>query len=395
VSPLPIDKERKVAGRSKARNANLATEEIKRLLNRYRSSCEREGNPMAGRKWRGIRPGAKLLDVYNEGLLVYVFDQANLLALTASGADFQDGFSEEESEVDPKLRELARDGLFLAYELDQDDGVAVEVVVGPPLTKKELAVGRWHKPQRAFLRLPSGKLRVHTPNTLPIHEDPTDKPGRAAVPPGEYVVTLYRIDWDELRNDGIVTDDEDEEEERCWEGPQEVIVLTPAANAKPIRGAKSYLRFPQKSTAVWKGKYEIGGKTFRGKAMFPFWWENFFVNIDRPAAKALGLAPGMSFRVEVADFVIDAVYVGEAKPLEMMHTAWAKPLAGDQPEFGVAYRPTHDQDGLHALNVLRVVSTRPFRIHERWIPATVTLLPERYEIPPKSPPGPTPDDADG
>jgi hypothetical protein len=336
---------------------------------------------MAGRKWRGIRPGAKRLDVYNEGLLVYLFDQDNLPALTASGADFEGGFDDEESEVDPKLRLLAKEGLFLAYELDQDDEVAVEVVVGPPLTKKGLAVGRWHKPQRAFLRLPSGKLRVHTPNTLPIHEDPTDKPGRATVPPGDYVVTLYRLDWDELRNDRIVTDDEDGEEGQNWQGPQEVIVLTPKAEAKRVRGAKSYLRFPQKSAAIWKGKYKLRGTTFRGKAMFPSWWEDFFVNLDRPAAEALGLVPGASFRVEVADFVIDAVYAGEAEPADILDTRWAKPLAGDRPEFGVAYRPTDDQDSSHALQVFRVVGTRPFHIHQRWMPAAVTLLPERYEIP--------------
>jgi hypothetical protein len=335
---------------------------------------------MAGRKWRGIRPGAKRLNVYNEGGLVYIFDQGSLPALAASGADFQSGFADEESEVDPTLRKLAREGLFLAYELQQDDPVAVEVVVGPPLTTKELAVGRWHKPQRAFLRLPSGKLVVHTPNTLPIHDKPTDKPGRATVPPGNYVATLYRIDWDELRNDGIVIDDEETGEERLWEGPEEVIVLTPAADAKPVRGARSYLRFPQKSTSVWKGKYEISGQTLRGKAMFPYWWEDFFVNIDRPAAAALGLAPGTSFRVEVADFTIDAVYAGEALPQDMIYNAWAKPLAGDRPEFGVAYRPTNDEENSHSLHVLRVVAARPFPTHERWMPATVTVLPEHHPV---------------
>ena len=124
--------------------------------------------------------------------------------------------------------------------------------------------------------------------------------------------------------------------------------------------------------------------------MFPFWWEEFFVNIDVPAAEALGLAPGVSFRVEVADFVIDAIYFGEANPHQHGGTAWAKPLAGGRPEFGVAYRPQDTPgESAYLLHVWRVVAARPFPIHERWIPARVTLLPERYEIPsPGAPPAP-------
>ena len=193
----------------------------------------------AGEEWLCIRPGAQRLDVYNEALLVYLFDEAHLQTLKDSGADFRQGFPEEESDVDKNLRKLTKAGLYVAYELLQDDGVTVEVVVGPALTRKELAVSRWLKPQKAFLKLPSGTLRVDSANTLPIHEgDQEDESGIATVPPGDYILTLYRVDWNELQHDELISDDSP------WQGPQEVIVLTPIGDARPVRN-KSMLRYPQ------------------------------------------------------------------------------------------------------------------------------------------------------
>ncbi len=341
---------------------------------------------MADPAWPGIRPGAQSVDVYNEGLLVYLLDEANLPVLEQSGADFQSGFAEDEADVDPQLKKLAKDGIYGAYELIQDDEVSVEIVVGPPLTKKELAVGRWHKPQKAFLRLPSGKLRVDTPNTLPIHDEPTDPPGVVNVPPGDYVLTLYRLHWDDLRNDGLICGGEDGEPQRLWHGPQEVIVLTPLAEAKPVRGIQSYLRFPQPDSAVWKGKYEIEGQTFRGLAMTQYWWDNIHVNLDCPAQAALGLQPGMSFRLELKGFVFDVIFYGDAEPVQTMRLEWAKALANGRPEFGVAFRLIGVPDGDHYITFPRVVSTKAFPTHERWLPATLTLSPERYELPALSKP---------
>lgn len=332
---------------------------------------------MADSTWPGIRPGARRLGVYNEATLVYLFDEAHLQLLKDSGADFQEGFAEDEAEADKRLRRLARDGMYVAYELQQDDEVDVEVVVGPPLTKKELAAARWLKPQKAFLKLPSGRLRIDTANTLPIHDaEQEDEPGRATIPPGDYVLTLYRIDWNELKNDGLVSDG------RPWHGPQEVIVLTPSAEARPVRN-KSFLRFP-KPADVWQGRYEIDGKTFRGLAMTQYWWDNINVNIDRAAADELGLRPGTSFRLEVADFVFEVVHFGNADPAQVTSSEWArwaKSLAGDRKEFGVSYRFRGVPDFDHFLTFPRVVSTKAFPIHARWLPAVATLLPERHEVP--------------
>jgi len=333
---------------------------------------------MTDSAWLGIRPGAYRLDVYNEATLVYLFDEAHLELLKQSGADFQGGFSEEEAEVDERLRRLARDGLYVAYELQQDDEVAVEVVVGPPLTRKELTVARWLKPQRAFLKLPSGKLRIDTANTLPIHdEEQEDRPGIVVVPPGDYVLTLYRIDWTEMKNDGLVADG------RPWHGPEEVIVLTPSLDSRSVRN-KSFLRYPKPANDIWQGRYEIAGNKFYGLAMTQYWWDNINVNIDRAAADKLGLRPGMSFCLEVADFVFEVVHFGEADTTQIVSPQWerwAKSLAGNRKEFGVSYRFRGISEFDHFLTFPRIVSTKAFPIHARWMPATATLLPEQHEIP--------------
>ncbi|MFT3878762.1 MAG: hypothetical protein QM703_03765 [Gemmatales bacterium] len=332
---------------------------------------------MSASPWPGIRPGAHRLDVYNEGLIVYLFDESSLEHLKNSEADFQGGFADDEAECDKKLRKLAKEGWYIAYALFQDDEVVAEVVVGPPLTKKELAVARWLKPQKAYLKLPSGKLRVDTPNTLPIHDDePQDEPGLVTVPPGDYVVTLYRMDWNEMQNDGLVSDG------KPWPGPQEVIVLTPATEAKVPKN-KTYLRFPKPDEDVWKGKYEIKDNTFHGLAMTHYWWDNINVNVDRAAEEQLGLLPGMMFRLTMAEHVFEVLHLGDIditlfNTIEFLN--WTRSFAGDRKEYGVSFRAKGDARFDDYLTFPRLVSTKKFSIHARWLPAVLTLLPERHEI---------------
>lgn len=98
----------------------------------------------------------------------------------------------------------------------------------------------------------------------------------------------------------------------------------------------------------------------------------------------LGLQPGMSFRLEMHTFVFDVIYYGDAETQQMLYSEWAKPLAAERPEFGVAYRLIGIPQSDHYLTFPRVVSTKAFPIHQRWMPAIVTLLPERYDLPPST-----------
>jgi hypothetical protein len=109
---------------------------------------------------------------------------------------------------------VAAEGLAAAYELQQDDEVVTKVAVGQPLTKAELAIARWWPLQRALLDLPTGPLRVDTPNTMPLDPDEQDDKGAiVTVPPGRYILMLYRIDLDAMRREEVTK----------YRGPEEEI----------------------------------------------------------------------------------------------------------------------------------------------------------------------------
>lgn len=329
-----------------------------------------------------IRSDAQRIEVYNDGLLVILFDEANYSRIENSGADLEGGFSEDPAQIDPALKKLARQSIYLAYELEQDDCVCVDIMVGKPLSNKELSVARWHKPQRGCLVLPSGRLQVHTANTLSLQDELDDKPGIVEVPPGDYAVTMYRIDWTEMRNDGLVSDERDSEE-KLWDGPQDLIVLTPIVPPKKLHANKPFLNFPKKAQN-WIGNYQITEDTFEGLVTFPSSWENFLVNVDEAAGDKLNLVPCNSLRIEVADFDFRVVYFGEAILADLARLHWAKPIAAGQAEFGVAFRLRDIDVGRNCLNVVRVVSTRAFETRGRWLPAKVTKLNDSYEIPKSS-----------
>jgi len=328
--------------------------------------------------WPGIRPGSTPVSVYNEALLVFLWDESHRAAIEASEAEFEGGYADDDADIDKRLKRLARDGMIIAYELAQDDAVKVEVVVGQPLSKAELKLARWHKPQTAKLNLAGGMLRIDSGNTFPIDSEPDDDeaPGLVSVPPGEYVLTLYRIDWDQLATDGLLREGDE------WAGPHEVIVLTPAADAKQVKSVKPLLRLPGADTSAWKGKYSINDGTFQGKAIARDPRDMCFVNIDRAGAEQLGLMPGMLMSIEVAGLTLEAVFLGEGDPAEM-RTSWVKKVCGGRQEFGAAYRPTHDPASLHSLVVWREVGADDFPVLKKWVPAIVRILDERFEIPGK------------
>jgi len=191
-----------------------------------------------------IRQGAIPVHIYNEGLVVFLYDEAHEERIRDADPEIIWGASPEAFE-DPVTQELLASGELLIYGLHGDGGVDLEVVVGAPLAEEELSCGEWYPPETGYLSLPSGRLCVHSFNTLPMgdnDDDPPDEGAIAEVPAGTYRVTLYRKNWDEMENAGRVTFDQAQEAGIDVYGPgrvDDVLVLSPAQ--KPAAGTTNVL----------------------------------------------------------------------------------------------------------------------------------------------------------
>jgi hypothetical protein len=178
-----------------------------------------------------IRPDSRVVRVYNDGLTGLLYDQAEEEALReeapgilfGAGADLHD---------DEATMSALRSGRLLVYGMHTDNGIAMEVAVGAPLTDAELADGLWLQAGPGHVHLPSGRLCIHSYNSLPIGDfepDPMEPGGRIDVSPGRYHVRLYR-------KDGVAPEADDSADwsvEDCMKLDEEaigdVLVLTPFA----------------------------------------------------------------------------------------------------------------------------------------------------------------------
>ena len=323
-----------------------------------------------------IRENAVPVYVYNEGLVVYLYDEANTAKLKSLLQKHRllknDFFNNLHAK---KFRDIVtREALCVAYTLEQDDPVSAEVGTGSPLTQEELKIARWLEPQTARLSLPSGRLRIDTPNTMPLDPDPRDDPGATVeVEPGEYVLTLYRIDWAEMRRAGIKK-----------KVPDEFLLLTPIQHAKGNVAGGAILEFPLRQEKDWVKDYQVDQKHFDGKLYFYGYWEGFYINLERSAAKQLGLRRGNRLRIETERLQIDALFLGDFKH-EDFFAFYGKEKVEDRiksfKEF--AFGEWKKMEGRDILHFIRQKTTRAVmeRYMDTWIPVRMVVLPEQWEMP--------------
>lgn len=321
-----------------------------------------------------IRSGSKRLSIDNESLIVFLYDESHSATLAESGADFESGYAETDSETEPALKKLAKNSVLFAYELRQDDAVELEVIVGQPLSRSELSQGLWMKPQRGHLILPTGKLRIDTGLTLPMNqsgEQPDEEPGRVMLSPGIWMCTLYRLDWDAMMQRGVVSTPE------AWNGPNEVVVLTPLAQGESPKANRPLYRY-QRSGESWKGAYHFEGSTFVGKVMAPDPLLGFSINVDAAALDRLGIQQGNLVRIEVESLVIDVVYAGESDVGKIR----ILPSVNRPSEFGVMIRLANSPDIDQRLYVERHFRKVPVSAVGKWIPARLTVLETTFPLAP-------------
>jgi len=245
-----------------------------------------------------MRDGVRVCEVYNEGLFVFLYDAANREALREVGAALVHA-DEDSAEHKRAAKSVAAQRSLVQYELAPDDPLRVGVVVGPPLTAKERRGVPWRKPAATLLALPSGRLRVESLNALGIDpdEEPTAKGVEVEVPPGEYVLTLHRVDFEELEGD--------------YDGPSEIVTLTPVADVDKPPKFKLLLPFSNEKRPPWQGRHRLDGETFHGELIsaddrtsaLRIW-----INADGKVAKRLGWARGSHLEVALGGHTLDVYF---------------------------------------------------------------------------------------
>ncbi len=172
-----------------------------------------------------MRSEMRRLKIYNSAQLVFLYDEKHL-PLLRGNAPLVEGDVPDEAVQ-------AHGGALAVYDLLEDNELDIGVCVGPPLTEEELGAGPWLGVQRTRLNLSSGKLVIESVDAARfLEEAPQDEGATVEVPPGEYVLTLHRVDLESAWEQA-------EAEEREPSGPWEVVVLTPLDQVKdppPLAG---------------------------------------------------------------------------------------------------------------------------------------------------------------
>lgn len=251
---------------------------------------------------------------YNEGLVVYIYDDSQIEAwqrlsgseqvrrYSLSDREFATGFAPSD---------------MLAYELRQDDEVRLDIAVRPPLTDEETALLCVREPQTGLLRLPTGRLCVECANNVRFNPDyfesEMDEDERGTlieVPPGDYRVWLYHVDFEALPTDEL----------RDYRGPCQVVTLEPAKAHGAASPAGNFLPFPCGKQArlakqldkSWAGRYTLENGAFQGQFVHNYDVSGPCINFDRVAADALGLKIGDRLAVEFDEAHIKALFLGDA-----------------------------------------------------------------------------------
>jgi len=345
-----------------------------------------------------IRKGATRAQAYNEGLLVYFYDEKNRQAiLEQSGADLVNipiARNAEQAKIvqekEKKLAQFSRSAMLVAYELRQDDPIEVDVIVGDPLSPAELKAVKglkWHKPQKSRLLLPSGRLRIETANSCQIDpdNDPQEAGATVEVPAGEYLLTLYRVDVEET-SDAVW-----EKYREKDKGPVEVVVLTPAGEAKLPRTTSALVPFPLgKEKLDWVGDYSISGEGGECKVNFWDYWEFYKLNLDRTALSALKAEPGSMLEISAVGSKFTVLYL-EGMQFGLGHLGAYQMIFGNErltaplsslPEVAFGGFKKEEAANAEILWCMRIKATENIdkKHHGKWRKAKLRLLPQKLEL---------------
>ena len=247
------------------------------------------------------------ITTYNEGLIVYLYDDSLLDKL----AYYKDLPALLESHKGTRFRRVSQSGTIVAYELRQDDSLSIMVKTGLPLTKEEMEEICALPPLTAYLRIPSGRLAVECANSFRLDPDcegePPEEGAVVEVPPGEYIVHIYHIDLSLLPSN----------ESGNYRGPLQYIVLTPAepTDFPSMKNAWLPYKVKKKSTKKkkfdlsWVGQYTIVDGVFNGQFVKCHNINDPCINLGRSAELKMGLRLGAGILVEYENVKMNMVFM--------------------------------------------------------------------------------------
>jgi hypothetical protein len=240
--------------------------------------------------------------------------------------------SDVEPSKDKALKKIVEQGLLVTYYLRQDDSIVVDVAVGPPLDKAEIkALAKQGvplmKPSQTVISIPSGRLRIDTANTFRLSEESRayaeeyekehgkppaeddlkafgleDASGEITVPPGDYVLTLYRVHFEEM--------EDRDEDDNGFDGPGEFITLTPAGEIERPKRIPTVIEYGAGyPRIVGLHAWKIEGGTFYGRVI-----GGGVTNFSWKHAEAMGIRRGQHLRLRHDNKDFDAVYLGGIEP---------------------------------------------------------------------------------
>lgn len=287
-----------------------------------------------------IRQDSTVIKIYNDGLVVYLYDQSlqdRLRDINAAALVFG---TDERDDAEALRRTLIHEHLIIAYELQGDDGIHCEIAVGAALSARERRGRRWlKKVQKGLIHLPSGALRVESANSCSLTDDDnTDEGQTVPVPPGEYLLSLYRVDLDDDE------DDEDDEDDDNDYGPLgEVIVLTPADEAKLPKKWDPYLTWEEATGArrLTLPPSHIEDGVFHGSILREFSWD--YTDLSFQKLRKLGVRFGELIQVEIDGDVQQALYVGDFSAVGLLMYFKLGPLLQDDLPPLLANLAYHDR----------------------------------------------------
>ena len=240
---------------------------------------------MDGKSWSDtpFRVGAGAFEMPNEAGVVHCFDEANRKALKKTPlGEAQDSVSAR------TLANLAKKRLFAEFRVPRDSPTFGFVAVGEPPTPLEIGSGTWLAPQVAELSLPSGLLRMETALSFSLWPElPQDDGVFAEVPPGDYCLTFVVAEYADLSR------------------PRILLTLTPLSDVVGPVLVKTRPAPPPIPKNSKLGQYTVEEKRFQG------WRVMGATNLDRKAARQLGLTFGERLLFESKSSKFEAWHLGE------------------------------------------------------------------------------------